>query len=227
MDLRSIGGAAGSALSRFNARHPWSHNDRFHGWILRRLPQRRDLAIDVGCGRGELLSRLSPEFTRVEGTDLDTGMRHAAADRCAHLPNVLVDGRSLGELEPGADLLTMVAVLHHLDLDETLPHVRRILAPRGRLLVVGLARSESARDFLWDAASSVTNPLIGVMKHPRALRTPPVGDPFPVAEPELTFDAIRDVVTRELAGARLRRRLAFRYTLEWTKPGPDTRPTPR
>jgi hypothetical protein len=27
-------------LDRVNARHPWNHNEHFHGWILRHLPAR-------------------------------------------------------------------------------------------------------------------------------------------------------------------------------------------
>jgi len=33
----------------------------------------------------------------------------------------------------GADLITMVAVLHHLDLDDTLARIPRLVAPGGRL----------------------------------------------------------------------------------------------
>jgi hypothetical protein len=39
-------------LARLNARHPWNHNEHFHGWILRNLPDRRQAAVDVGCGAG-------------------------------------------------------------------------------------------------------------------------------------------------------------------------------
>jgi hypothetical protein len=58
-----------------NARHPWSHNDHFHSWILANLPEQRHIPLDVGCGRGELLARLSPYFDAVRGTDVDSAMR--------------------------------------------------------------------------------------------------------------------------------------------------------
>jgi hypothetical protein len=45
--------------------------------------------------------------------------------------------------DSGADLTTMVAVLHHLDLNHTLARIPALLAPGGRLLVVGLARVNS------------------------------------------------------------------------------------
>jgi hypothetical protein len=37
-------------LARVNARRPWSHNEHFHGWILRNLSARRRAVVDVGCG---------------------------------------------------------------------------------------------------------------------------------------------------------------------------------
>ena len=46
-------------LARVNARHPWSHNEHFHGWILRNLPARRRAAVDVGCGTGVLAGKLA------------------------------------------------------------------------------------------------------------------------------------------------------------------------
>ena len=90
---RSVaGGALATGMARLNARHPWSHNDHFHRWILRNLPARRRAALDVGCGRGELVAALAPRFGEVIGTDVDAGMREAATRRCAALANVRIDG---------------------------------------------------------------------------------------------------------------------------------------
>ena len=61
VDARGAGQHLVAALNRFNQRHPWSHNDRFHGWVLRRLPRRRETALEVGCGRGELAVRVNEE----------------------------------------------------------------------------------------------------------------------------------------------------------------------
>jgi len=203
-------------LAAFNARHPWSHNDHFHPWILRNLPNRRTSALDVGCGRGELLASLAPHFTVVHGTDLDREMRVAARERCAGLGNVTVDAAQLADLTGPYDLVTMVAVLHHLDVAQALRQVRRLLAPGGRLLVVGLARPDSLGDLLWDVPSMVANPLMGLLKHPR--RASEALPAFPVRDPEVTFAALRQTVDDVLPGARVRRRLFFRHTIVWTQP---------
>ena len=69
--------------------------------------------------------------------------------------------------EGETDLITMVAVLHHLDLDGTLDQIPRLLAPGGRLLVVGLAKVDSLADTAIDLVSSAANPVMGLIKHPR------------------------------------------------------------
>lgn len=206
------------AVRDLNARHPWSHNDHFHSWIVANLPVRRQRAFDVGCGRGGLLAVLAPFFEQVVGTDLDDEMREQARSRCAGLPNVTVRHDDLPEVAGRFDLVTMVAVLHHLQIEQALPEVRRLLAPGGRFLVVGLAPPRTVSDHLWDLASMVTNPVIGYVKHPwPAVRGAPA-PPFPVAEPLLPFDQVRRHVTDVMPGAVMRHRLGFRHTIAWTSP---------
>ena len=203
-------------MDRFNARHPWSHNDFFHSWILRRLPQHRGRALDVGCGRGELLARLAGRFDTALGTDRDEGMRSVAQQRLTGRTNAQVVADDLPEVQGRFDVITMVAVLHHLDTPAALIDVRRLLAPGGRLLVVGLARPESVIDHSWDVANLLINPVIGLVLHPRAVReAPATGPAFPVKDPEESLTALRRVFDDVLPGTRVRRRIGFRYTAEW------------
>ncbi|MED5814060.1 class I SAM-dependent methyltransferase [Mycolicibacterium sp. 050232] len=223
MDIRRvehplIRGAA-EALHNFNSRHPWSHNDHFHRWIMANLPAHRGTAIDVGCGQGALVAQLAAEFAEVRGTDLDAGMRADAARRCVGLTNVVIDDRQLDQIDAPADLVTMVAVLHHLDVEKSLTEVARLLSPGGRFLAVGLAAPASVLDTAWDLASAVSNPIIGLIKHPRPAAGGPVPPPFPVRDPALSFDELHTVTQSVMPGAAMRRRLAFRHTIAWTKPG--------
>ena len=220
MNIRQLGMATGFAtrMSALNERHPWSHNDAFHTWIHTRLPDRRGAALDVGCGRGELVAGLAGHFDSVHGTDADALMRQAAASRCAGVPNVTIDGSDIADAPGEFDLVTMIAVLHHLDLETALGAVRAKLRPGGRFLCVGLARPQSVTDHVWDVASMVTNPLIGYVRHPWAASRPAAPPPFPIADPHLSFAEIREVVQRRLPGASMRRQLAFRHTIEWERP---------
>jgi SAM-dependent methyltransferase len=215
-------------LDTFNRRHPWSHNDHFHGWILRNLPVRRGRALDIGCGRGALLERLALQFARVEGIDVDDAMATIASTRVAPYPHASVRRRGFAELTPADDgpydLITMVAVLHHLDLDATLSRIPGLLAPGGRFLVVGLTRLHSPTDLLIDGLSALANPLVGLVKHPRPVRTEagPAGDvpAMPVKDPTRTWDEVVGATRTHLPGGVARRRLFFRHTLRWQKPEP-------
>lgn len=216
------------ALDRVNQRYPWDHNEHFHGWILHNLPARRRHALDIGCGTGLLVSRLTAAFDRVTGIDADPRMVGAARERLATNPRATVHPRDAAELghglsgvpPEGFDLITMVAVLHHLDLRSTLERVPGLLAPGGRLLVVGLARPGTASDVAVDAVSAVVNPVIGLVRHLRDGRSRPEADgpAVPVRDPATTLAEIEDASRVFLPGAVCRRRLFFRYTLQWTKP---------
>lgn len=239
--------AGGRWLRRVNDRHPWSHNDHFHGWVLRRLPDRRLpgrrvlpgrtlRVLDVGCGRGLLLSRLRVRSDEVLGVDADAAMASFAAERFGGDPSVTVRRARFEEVDGTFDAVTMIAVLHHLPLETALRHAGELLAPGGRLLVVGLARADSLTDLAWDLPSSLLNPLVGLVRHPQPVR-PPVDDGgpgangggadgggaddgpvMPVRDPAETFAEISRTARAVLPGARVRRRLFFRYTLEWTRP---------
>lgn len=61
-------------------------------------------------------------------------------------------------------------------------------------------------------------PLIPVIRLVDALHAAPV-DPAPMRDPAESLREIRDAAGRILPGARLRRRLMWRYTLVWQAPG--------
>jgi len=234
-------------LDWVNARHPWNHNEYFHRWILANLPDHRRLAVDIGCGTGVLAGRLAEQFTHVTGIDADAGMAAAASARLARCPRVSIRRCGFAEFTPTltstegggeADLVTMVAVLHHLDLDQALTRIPSLLAPGGRLLVVGLARIDSPADIAADLISLAANPVMGLAKHPRAVRRPDqsaaggsAGDPvggsaggsvggpvMPIKDAADTLAEIKNVARDRLPGVTVRRRLFFRYTLRWDKP---------
>jgi SAM-dependent methyltransferase len=176
---------------------------------------------------GVLAGKLAPHFTHVTGIDADEAMAAAASARLARAPAMTIRWCGFEEFASAAgsgqaDLITMVAVLHHLDLDNALARIPGLLVPGGRLVVVGLARVNSLADLAVDLVSAAMNPALGLIKHPRRARPadgPAAGQPaMPVRDPGTTLAEIAAAARTHLPGATLRRRLFFRYTLRWDKP---------
>jgi protein-L-isoaspartate O-methyltransferase len=114
------------------------------------------------------------------------------------------------------DVITCVAALHHLPFAGTLTRFRDQLAPGGTLVVVGCAREETFVDHLIGAPSIPLNLAMGWLKNRgRKAVSRPVSMTAVTRPPEMTFAEVRREAVRLLPGARLRRRLFWRYTLVW------------
>ncbi|MFF4630266.1 class I SAM-dependent methyltransferase [Streptomyces griseorubiginosus] len=206
------------ALARLNAAYPWSHNAHYHAWIMRGLPRRFDRALDVGCGAGDLVRLLATRAAQVHGIDSDSRIIDAArAATAADLPvtYAVADGGSYDRGGP-YDVITCVAVLHHLPLAAALSHFRRHLAPGGTLVVVGCAREDTWVQHLLGLVSVLLNPLYGWARNRgRRAAAPPLAMTAVTRQPDVPYTELVREVRRVLPGARLRRRLFWRYTLVW------------
>ncbi|CAM5257909.1 Trans-aconitate 2-methyltransferase [Streptomyces tendae] len=208
------------ALDRFNAAHPWDHNAHYHRWILRQLPDRFGSALDVGSGAGDLVRLLATRADEVHGVDSDpvitsrarllTPKGTAAAFGVADAPAELPAGPH--------DVITCVATLHHLPFTEALDAFRRHLAPGGTLVVVGLYRPLTVTDHLLSAAAVVPNAAVGWLRNRGRRSAPPTSMTARTRPAGMPFTAIAEAARTVLPGARLRRRLFWRYTLTWRRP---------
>lgn len=156
------------------------------------------------------LRRFVPE---VVGIDKDAASIAAAraATRAADIRYVEGDVLTYDLAPESFDLVTAVASLHHMDAELALRHLRGLLRSGGVLAVIGLARS-SLGDLPIDAVATLANRL-------RRLRVAYWQQPSPtVCPPAETYSSMHRIVRRALPGARVRRRLYWRYTLVWVKP---------
>lgn len=214
------------ALDRFNAAHPWDHNAHYHGWILRRLPRRFERALDVGCGSGELARLLARggRAGEVRGIDSDPAIvalaqELTAADGAAgRVSFEVADVMAADGADGSYDVITCVAVIHHLPFAEALVVLRRRLAPGGTLVVVGLARAETVGDHLLGVVASPLNVGMGWLKNRGRRSSRPESMTARTRQAEMSFSAIAGEARAVLPGARLRRRLFWRYTLVWRRP---------
>ena len=184
-------------IDAVNAAHPWSHNDHYLPWVLRQLPAHARDALDVGCGTGTLLAALAARLPHVEGIDRDPAMAARSGARQVDLFDL--------PAEPAYDVVTAVAVLHHLPLEPALNRLRILLRPGGRLLVVGCYRQETAADRAIDLLAVPANLAIGLLSRRRAATAMS-------APTEPARETLREIRAAAPA-AIIRRRLFWRYTL--------------
>ncbi|WP_194813591.1 trans-aconitate 2-methyltransferase [Nocardia sp. XZ_19_385] len=186
----------------------WNHNTRYHPWLLGQVPTRARTALDVGCGDGLLARKLSTRCDSVLGVDLDPAIL-TTADKT---PNIRYERADFRTVRGTFDFVAAVASLHHVPLTEGLCASRRLVAPGGTLAVVGLSKLTLRTDWgqlaLWPAVLAVD------LWPPR-----PSGPPAMIVRDSAdTLAEIRRAAASALPGARIRRRLMWRYTLSWTRP---------
>lgn len=196
--------------------HPWDHDAHHHRWILRRLPGRVDRALDVGCGTGEFARRLAGSARHVDAVDRDARVVATARGLTTDLP---VDYR-VGDLadldpEPRYDVVTALAVLHHVPFEPALGRLRGLLAPGGTLVVLGVYREESRSDVALSLLAVPANLVVGWAKNLRRRR---VAGSAPTAPAVSTLTEVRAAAARQTPGARIRRHLFWRYSLVFSAP---------
>jgi len=198
----------------------WNHNTAFHEELIADAKIRGGRVLDIGCGDGLLLQRLAPFAQQVVGIDPDTQTIARAQTRLASIANVsLINGDFLAlpshSQEELYSTVICVATLHHMDLREALLKIREVLAPGGRLLIIGLADDKSFIDYLISGLLlipiRIMDRLHGGMQD--------IG--VRIADPKESIREIRQVAHELLPGAKIRRRFYYRYLLSWDKPITD------
>jgi SAM-dependent methyltransferase len=194
----------------------WNHNSAYHPWILDQARDLRGHALDVGCGDGLLVGRLSTVCTGVTGIDSDPAALERARLRTREKPNVALQVGSFPDAEFPAgrfDLITFVASLHHMEPGAALRRAADLLAPGGRLLVVGLSRPQSIQDWV---AAALSVPAVRLLDRLHGAAT---GDgAMRIADPRHSLGQIRRLAAVVVPGAQIRRALYYRYLLSWTRP---------
>ena len=103
------------------------------------------LVLDLGCGRGDWLSRMRAEGLVPIGVEPEAPR---AAEARAHAPVAVADGQRLPLRDGSVSLVWCIHVLHHLeDPGAALREVRRVLRPEGHLVLAETVEDNPAIRF--------------------------------------------------------------------------------
>jgi len=120
-------------------------NDSIRSWLVSVLPPAGGRALDLGCGAGRHAVLLAERFTHVDAIDLSLPMIEIARAKRSR-PNVAYQQADLLEATGSGeyDLVLSVMTLHHVpDLHAALAHIKQLLAPGGRFVLVDPFPAES------------------------------------------------------------------------------------
>jgi ubiquinone/menaquinone biosynthesis C-methylase UbiE len=199
-------------------RSAWNHNIHYHRLVLRAIPDNCPRALDVGCGQGLLARKLAKRCKNVVGIDIDHGaLASARNEGGANIAYIEGDALTYPFADNHFDMITGIAVLHHMQLGPALDRFRTLLTAGGTLCMIGLYRHQTAMDYLFAAAAV---PLSLAVRGFRGQAE--VG--APTTDARETLAQIRATASTHLPGARIRRHLFFRYSLVWKKPVDARRP---
>lgn len=202
----------------------WDHSGQYHGYLLKHLPARCEVALDLGCGTGAFSRRLAERAGRVVAVDLSPRMIEAAKERSKGYPNLRFEVADARTWEPGEqfDCVVSIAMLHHAALDEMLARMGGLLKAGATLAVLDLYRGGGVRDVLRGAVAVPVSLALRWVKTGRLRVSRPVreawaehgrNDVYP------TPAAVRRACERALPGARVRQHLLWRYSILWRKLG--------
>ncbi|MFF4896859.1 class I SAM-dependent methyltransferase [Streptomyces sp. NPDC001068] len=195
----------------------WNHNVHYHPVVLDAVPPGCRAALDVGCGDGLLATALAARAESVTGVDRSAEMIRLAQKRddpgnVTFLEGDYLDGTLL--TEGSFDFVSAVAVVHHAPFDDAIARLVRLLAPGGRLVVVGMAYNRTLVDRVISGCGVPASLVLRARR--RGTERGPSG--MPVENPIMNWKEARRATAHLLPGRRYRRRLLWRYTLVWDKP---------
>lgn len=190
----------------------WNHNLHYHPVLVEALPERRERALDIGCGEGMLARRLRRSFDHVSAIDADEAIIEIARRHDSDIDYLVGDFLTF-PFEPASfDFVTCVAALHHMNAGLALPRMAELLRPGGALAVLGLARSRYPVDLPRDAAAAIVSRIHRLLEEHWESHAPTVWPP------PYTYAEIRSLADELLPRARFRRHLLWRYSITWDKP---------
>jgi 2-polyprenyl-3-methyl-5-hydroxy-6-metoxy-1,4-benzoquinol methylase len=123
-----------------------SENDSIRSWLVSVLPPAGGRALDLGCGTGRHAVLLAGRFTHVDAIDLSLPMIEIATAKRSR-PNITYQQADLLETTGSGEygLVLSVMALHHVrDLQAALAHIKELLAPGGRIVLVDPYPAQSA-----------------------------------------------------------------------------------
>jgi len=207
----------------------WDHNVHYHQYLLNQIPLPCGTVLEIGCGTGAFSRLLAQRAKQVVAVDLSPQMICLAKDRSSQYPNieyrtvdVMTHHFDEGVDNEKFDCIVSIATLHHLEMEQILPKIRRLLKSDGLFVCLDLLRMRGITDLLLSAFAIPFNIILKLIKTGRFRDSSQVRQAWTEHgknDSYLTINQIREITDDLLPGAEVKKHLFWRYSIIWRKAG--------
>ena len=192
--------------------------------MLSQIPKHSQTILDLGCGVGKFSRLLAEKSDRVIALDLSPKSIEIAKQKSARFNNINYRVADISQWQFPTeyfDVITSIATLHHLPLNELLPKLKTALKPEGTLLILDLLEQQNIWDTLNDCIAVPLNWWFIKTRNKHiefnhiaaeAMREHLRTDKY------LTYSQVKEIYTSFLKTPKVRRHLFWRYSVVWQKP---------
>lgn len=199
----------------------WNHNNHYHPYLLKQIPENCNTALEIGCGTGSFSRLLAQKANHVIALDLSPAMIKIAKQRSAAYPNIsyqIADVLAWDFLKENFDCIVSIATMHHLPLELILQQVKSGLKPNGRLMVLDLFQAEGIRDLLINLWAVPLHLILKLKNNGRLGESKEIQDAWAEHgkyDHYLPVSQVRRVCNELLPGAIIKKHLFWRYSVVW------------
>ena len=205
-------------------RDEWNHNNHYHQFLLRQLPEHSQTILDLGCGVGQFSRLISRKADNLVALDLSPKSIETAKQRSYQFNNIDYQVADISQWQfpqEHFDVITSIATVHHLSLNKLLPKLQTALKPGGMLLILDLLEHQNIRDTLNDCVAVPSNWWFLKTKNRHIKFNPVAAEAMREhlrTDEYLTYSQAEEIYTGWLKTAKVRRHLYWRYSVVWQKP---------
>lgn len=193
----------------------WNHNYAYHNWIKKNI-ENNSIVLDVGCGDGTLIFKISKMCKKVYGIDIDKKSINVAikANKDDNVSFINDDFLKYNFKNMKFDMIIFVAAIHHMNMKDALLKAQSLLKENGKIIIVGLSKPSSIFDYIIEVLRIVPSFVVSKFKGNKTSEEMNIETNYNFP----TSDEVRSICKQILKrNYKIKYALHYRYLLLWTK----------
>ena len=193
----------------------WNHNYAYHNWIKKNI-ENNSIVLDVGCGDGTLIFKISKKCKKVYGIDIDKKSINVAikANKDDNVSFINDDFLKYNFKNMKFDMIIFVAAIHHMNMKDALLKAQSLLKENGKIIIVGLSKPSSIFDYIIEVLRIVPSFVVSKFKGNKTSEEMNIETNYNFP----TSDEVRSICKQILKrNYKIKYALHYRYLLLWTK----------